>query len=166
MFDIEEFLENPGERDVRMHEVFTDEMFSTVFSSIPEHMRRRKLPHFWKDYRNRRIVSEFMQDDELGNKRLISMPDRFSNSIEVIGSTELVLRPTIINAYEKDLSSISQWFEKWMTFIFFYPVASTDSDGNFIGFPWVYTLIPIINKAKYPAITTEENESHPLFEPL
>ena len=114
MTDIEDFLENPGDRDIPVHEVFTDEMFNQLWNEFPPEIKFEEVLNYWNDdYKNRPIVSGFMQDDELGAKRLISMPDRVSNSIEVFGSRELLVRPTVTNAYEKDLSSVQTWFDAW-----------------------------------------------------
>jgi len=54
-----------------------------------------------------------IQDTELGNKRLASMPDRITNTINVIGSDEFVFRPTVINMYEGDLGTLKKWWDAW-----------------------------------------------------
>lgn len=54
-----------------------------------------------------------MKDEELGSKRLASMPDRVTNTINVAESDEPVCRPTVINMYGEDLSTLQTWWEKW-----------------------------------------------------
>lgn len=49
----------------------------------------------------------------LGSKRLASMPDRITNTINVVGSNEPVCRPTVINMYDGDLGSLEKWWKAW-----------------------------------------------------
>ena len=53
------------------------------------------------------------QDDMLVQKRLASMPDRITNTINVEGSDEPVCRPTVINMYSEDLSTLEIWWKNW-----------------------------------------------------
>ena len=53
----------------------------------------------------------------LGKKRLASMPDRMTNTIHTRGGG-VVLRPTAINYFGGDLSTIAKWWEAWRTFLF------------------------------------------------
>ena len=41
------------------------------------------------------------------------MPDRITNTINVEGSDEPVCRPTVINMYGEDLSSLPKWWKSW-----------------------------------------------------
>ena len=117
MLDVEEFLENPGDNDILVSSVFTDAMFDTLQEKMAEigidpDQKSRKL---WEDdFRGRSIITGFMKDKTLGNKRLASMPDRFTNTINVEDSKEPVCRPTVINMYEGDLSSMALWLDEWM----------------------------------------------------
>ena len=42
-----------------------------------------------------------------GDKRLASMPDRTTNTIKTISGE--VYRPTVINCYKGDLSTVEKW---------------------------------------------------------
>ena len=80
---------------------------------------------YWKDdFRNRKIISEFIKDGTLGKKRLASMPDRVTNTIhvDVDGDDEPVCRPTVINQYAGDLSSLDKWWADWQQFMFVRPL--------------------------------------------
>ena len=63
-----------------------------------------------------------MKDKSLGSKRLTSMPDRYTNTVNVVNSPDPVCRPTVINMYEGDLSTLDLWWEQWSTYIFETPL--------------------------------------------
>lgn len=69
-----------------------------------------------KEFRERKIIAEFMKDATLGDKRLASMPDRTTNTI--LTADGVVYRPTVINCYQGDLGTIRKWWEQWRRFIF------------------------------------------------
>eukprot|EP00494_Astrolonche_serrata_P024628 UN24887 len=161
MLDVENFIENPVERDIPVSEVFTDEMFDI----LKKHMEEQNwkgvdiVEEFWKeDYRNRKIVSEYLKDKDLGSKRLASMPDRVTNTLNLANGSQ-IYRPTVINLFEGDLSTQDKWFEEWSTFMFKTPVkVQADDEETMI----CELLLPISSK-KYPAITEkEESVSIPL----
>ena len=116
MVDVENFIENPGSEDVAVNKVFTDVMYDSLekhmgaagFKDLP------KVREFWEnDFKSRPIITGFMKDKSLGSKRLTSMPDRYTNTINVVGSSDPVCRPTVINMYEGDLSTLDLWWEQW-----------------------------------------------------
>ena len=100
------------------------------------------------------------QDDLLGLKRLASMPDRITNTINVEGG-EAVFRPTVINMYEGDLSSLDKWWTEWEKFMFDEKLKVKTKKGVEEMAP--YAMLQPIKKAKYPEITEqEEKDSLPL----
>jgi hypothetical protein len=120
MEDVENFILDPGNQDVRVDAVFTDAMFRRVMEKIQKHMNvdaeLKFVEDLWeKDYRSRRVVSQFIKDPEIGNKRLASMPDRVTNTLQLPGGKS-AYRPTVINCYEKQFSTVDEWFEQWLTF--------------------------------------------------
>jgi hypothetical protein len=89
------------------------------------------------------------------------MPDRITNTINVEGSNEQVYRPTVINMYEGDLSSLDKWWAAWEKFMFDDKVKIKEKDVVSEREP--YRMLQPIKKAKYPAITEqEEKDSLPL----
>ena len=154
MSDVQAFISEPGDKDVRVKEVFTDAMWD----ELKEKMKGAgwagvdDVDDLWQDdYRRRKIVSGFLKDAELGSKRLASMPDRVTNTIRSVDGKKM--RPTVINCYEQEFSSLQDWWTQWKTFIF-------DTEVN--GKP-VYGLLQPIKRSKYPAITmAEEAVSLPL----
>ena len=113
MIDIENFLEKPGSNDVPVSKVFTEDMFASLETKMSS-IGWASVKNYWDDdFKNRKIISEFMKDGELGSKRLASMPDRVTNTINVLGSDEPVCRPTVINMYAGDLSTLDMWYQQW-----------------------------------------------------
>lgn len=154
MKDVEGFMEEPGEDDRTVEEIFDDDKFQALKAKMAE-AGMDGLPtvqRMWdEDYRHRHIVSEFMKDKLIGSKRLASMPDRVSNTIQRKSGTPLY-RPTVINCYPGELNTLDSWFEQWLNFWF-----DTDVDINGNGESVkVYTMLKAISKAKYPKVTEEE----------
>jgi len=163
MDDVQEFINNPGENDVRVSEVFTDSMFNDLKVLMEKHgwTGLEETENQWKsEYRNRKIISEFIKDGEIGNKRLASMPDRVTNTINLVDGTQ-AFRPTAINCYQGEFSSFDDWWAQWKNFMFVNPI-TLKLKGEEKTIHAADLLLPI-KKAKYPAITeSEEAISLPL----
>lgn len=153
MESVERFIVEPGDDDVRVDSLFTDTMFRRLLARMKEVglAELDTVSRMWEtDYRGRRVVSGFLQDPVIGKKRLASMPDRVTNTIQ-LASGASAFRPTVINCYTGDLGSLGEWFESWLSYIFEQKV---DVDGK--GSKPVHSLLQKIKKAKYPAVTEEE----------
>lgn len=88
------------------------------------------------------------------------MPDRITNTINVDGGGQ-VYRPTVINMYEGDLSTMDKWWGEWEKFMFDSPLRLQGKAGVEEKIP--YQLLQKIKKSKYPDITEEEEaDSIPL----
>lgn len=156
MSDIETFLDNPGNKDVPVSDVFTNEMFSELEKRM-DGVGWDNVRSYWdSDFKDRKIISGFMKDPLLGSKRLASMPDRVTNTINVAGSIEPVCRPTVINMYGGDLSNLQLWWSAWETFMFDTPLTIQTKDGSLTEPP--YKMLQPIKKSKYPDITPEEEK--------
>jgi len=167
MVGVENILAQPGDVDVAVSEIFTEAMFQELKAL----MRQQGMPgvdeveeHMWRsgDLRlcDRKIVSEFIKDRSLGSKRLISMPDRITNTIQVVTRAPSEYkpppkcRPTVINNYLGDLSTLEVWWESWKRFMFLEPLSVRTSDGVLVRRPC--QMLEPIPRSKYPAITEEE----------
>ena len=161
MIDIEHFLENPGDKDIPVKDVFTEEMFTKLDKRLTG-VGWKSVRSYWEaDYRNRKIVSGFLKDPMLGKKRLASMPDRTTNTINVKGKEGQVFRPTVINMYAKDLSTLDIWWTAWEKFMFDDKLKAMGKKGVENKIP--YQMLQKIKKSKYPEITEqEETDSLPL----
>jgi len=160
MINIEQFLENPGEKDVPVKQVFTEDMFKKLDTRLTG-VGWKSVRSYWEaDFQNRKIVSGFMKDPLLGSKRLASMPDRITNTINIENGGQ-VYRPTVINMYAGDLSTLDKWWTAWEKFHFDDKINIKGKKGVESKIP--YELLQPIKKAKYPDITEqEEKDSLPL----
>lgn len=156
MSNISRFVESPGDLDISVKEVFTDRMFEALalkMTQIGWKGVEETKQHWLKDYRNRKIISEFLKDGLLGKKRLASMPDRVTNTIQTT-SGKASMRPTVINCFDGDLSTQDKWWQQWSSF-FFDQSITVKRDGTETS-TYVYQMISTIQKSKYPSITVEE----------
>jgi len=153
MESVEQFIVAPGEDDVPVHSLVTDAMYQRLHEKMSE-IGLSELDivrRMWEtDYRDRRVVSQFLKDPVIGKKRLASMPDRVTNTIQ-LASGSSAFRPTVINCYPQEIGSVDAWFEQWISFFFEQKV---DVDGK--GARPVYSLLQPIKKSKYPAVSEEE----------
>jgi len=161
MENIQNFIENPGKNDIPVNAVFTEDMFTELEKRMDK-VGWDKVRSYWEsDYKDRRIISDFMKDSSLGSKRLASMPDRMTNTINVVGSNEPVCRPTVINMYSGDLGSMDKWWSAWQAFMFDQTLVIKKENVDVEVVP--YQILKPIKKAKYPVITdAEEKVSIPL----
>jgi hypothetical protein len=116
-----------------------------------------KTMQLWKnDYSNRSIISEFLKDKLIGLKRLASMPDRMTNTINTATEGKIVYRPTVINCYDGKFKDMNTWWKEWQKFMFTSKISV--NKGNAVSTVNVHKLLAPISKAKYPSITKEEAE--------
>ncbi len=74
--------------------------------------------YFTTNFANKKIISEFIKDGIIGKKRLVSMPDRVTNTINTADG-KVVLRPTVINCYDHaNLKDLNNWWKEWKLFMF------------------------------------------------
>lgn len=61
MINIEEFLENPGDKDVKVNQVFTEDMFTKLDSRLTK-VGWTSVRNYWEsDFRDRTIVNGFLK---------------------------------------------------------------------------------------------------------
>ena len=159
MKKIQEFIEN-SELDVPINSIFLDSMFSELCGEMSAHQIEglEKLKCYWTDdYSLRKAVKGFLKDKSIGTKRLASMPDRITNTIN-LHNGGLCLRPSVMNAYNGGpMSTLTEWWDQWKNFMFrtqvqvFTGLTDTSPDPQV-----VCSLITPILRGKYPAITEEE----------
>lgn len=158
MVDVEKFVLSPGNKDVKVSEVLTPAMFAELKALMKKQGWKGvddTAKVYEEDYKHRKLISEFLKDKDLGKKRLTSMPDRFTNTINTVNDGQLC-RPTLINCYEKKMDSIDEWWDQWKDFMFdttveVYAKGSTKSMQ-------VCEMLGPIKQSKYPAITSEEEK--------
>eukprot|EP00397_Hematodinium_sp_SG-2012_P012160 GEMP01012323.1.p1 GENE.GEMP01012323.1~~GEMP01012323.1.p1 ORF type:complete len:549 (+),score=90.87 GEMP01012323.1:24-1670(+) len=158
MQKVEHFMDASESEDVAVSDVFTFQMMEELEEILNkegyEHVE--KASEWWKENMvTRRIISGFIKDKIIGEKRLISMPDRLVNTIS--GPDEKVhYRPTIINGYEKPLDSMNDWWRLWKQFMF---VDAVEIEGeNGVSAKRPCELLSKISSEKYPRLSKEESE--------
>ncbi|KAK3243803.1 hypothetical protein CYMTET_38831 [Cymbomonas tetramitiformis] len=158
MLGVQDFIEAPGDKDLLVSEVFTADMFRELKDAM--------IAEGWKgideteaewdaNYKNRKIISGFLKDKEIGAKRLASMPDRITNTINTVNEGA-VCRPTVINLYEGNLETAAGWWSQWKDFMFTKEVQIKTKAG--VETKKVCQLLEKIKNSKYPAITVAEEE--------
>lgn len=71
MVNIEKFLEDPKDKDVPVSQVFTEDMFTKLDSHLTK-VGWTSVRSYWdKDFKNRKIVSQFMKVTESTRKDCI-----------------------------------------------------------------------------------------------
>ena len=157
MSNVSTFIENPGDFDVPVSKVFTEKMYTELEESMKEagwtgleETRKR-----WEtEYKDRKVITEFIKDSLLGKKRLASMPDRVTNTI--VTTDGATMRPSVINCYGGgDLGTMDKWWTQWRDFMFDKEIVVTRQGGEEKSIK-VKEMLMKIRKSKYPAITSEE----------
>jgi hypothetical protein len=99
-----------GVKDVEVRQVFTEAMFQELQQALAAAGwggANETRQHWESDLRSRKVVAQFLRDPVLGKKRLVSMPDRLTNTVRGPGGVPRY-RPTVVNCYPDDLSSTSR----------------------------------------------------------
>ena len=160
MQGVEDILHD-NTQDVVVHSIFTDVMFSELVQDMRNCNIENLdlLSNIWEtDYKWRYAINGYLKDRSLGEKRLASMPDRITNTINC-KDCSVIRRPTVINAYNGgSLHSPSAWWEKWRKFMFDTYVEVFSRDNRDATPQLVCNLITPILRTKYPAITAHEQE--------
>eukprot|EP00308_Calcidiscus_leptoporus_P004270 CAMPEP_0119373422 /NCGR_PEP_ID=MMETSP1334-20130426/25636_1 /TAXON_ID=127549 /ORGANISM="Calcidiscus leptoporus, Strain RCC1130" /LENGTH=512 /DNA_ID=CAMNT_0007391203 /DNA_START=49 /DNA_END=1587 /DNA_ORIENTATION=+ len=152
MSGVEQFISAPGEKDVAVSSIFSEAMWCEL--------KQVMLTQSWagiegteqrwrSDFSRRRIISEFLCDRSIGDKRLTSLPDRVTNSISVAAGG-VVNRPTVVSNFSGEMKNLSSWWAAWKRFMFEEPVQVKE------GKKLPCELLFKINRAKYPEVTEEE----------
>ena len=153
MNGVEKFVLEPIPRkDQLVSDVITQEMFDKLaekMTSIGFQNVDTVREMYTNDWSKRRAITQFLRDPVIGKKRLVSMPDRVTNTITTTKGT--FYRPTPINCYDgKRFTTLSSWYEIWLDFMF----STVVNDKGQVP----AQLLEKIPRAKYPALTEEEED--------
>jgi hypothetical protein len=153
MCRVQQCIDCPGSHDLKIGQIFTQSMFIELRSELEKNGAKRmeELDDYWNsNLKERSAISGFLKDTSLGKKRLISMPDRMSSSIKT-QTGQLVFRPSPITGNREDLGDVGKWWIAWQRFMFHTPASIRgQSVAN------VLSLFEVIPRAKYPALSAEE----------
>jgi hypothetical protein len=158
MADFEAFIDSPGDGDVTVGEIIDDAMFEELVAEMRAHGIDGvdATAEYWHAHiKPRRIVSGFLKDKAIGAKRLCSMPDRVTNTINA--AEGVLYRPTVINCYAQDMPTVRSWWEQWRRFMFHTKATPLSSKVGGDAAPRdVCHLLDPIQMSKYPAVTASE----------
>ena len=153
---VEQFLNKPGDCDVPVRDVFTPAMFAELRELMADcdWPGIERIEQIWEeDWAARPIVAGFMKDKQLGEKRLASMPDRITNSINTANG--VANRPTVISCYRESMRSMDEWWAAWKRFMFEARLPIPDNKGQ-VSKKLPRELLKKLSRSKYPALTEEE----------
>lgn len=157
MLAVQALIDAPGDREPVVGEVFSPTMWAELQKAMLSLGWEgvAKVDERWaSDLSKRKIVTKFLKDKELGAKRLASMPDRYTNTINC-SDGHVVCRPSIINNYLSAIKDVGDWFRQWFEFMFRVEISIKNNKGD-VESRRVCTLLQPIKRAKYPALTEEE----------
>jgi hypothetical protein len=162
MDNVQQFISSPGDKDVTVETVFTPAMFQDLKKKMVQNKwdlgAIEATSKIWEDdFKGRKIVSGFMKDKLLGKKRLASMPDRYTNTIDT-ADHKTFYRPTVINCYDQEMNSVDEWWVQWKTFMFDKKLQIRGKKGKPAQTKTPSEVLVKIKKTKYPAITEEEEK--------
>ncbi|KAF4677070.1 hypothetical protein FOL47_003521 [Perkinsus chesapeaki] len=99
--------------------------------------------------RAQKIWSGFLTSKTIGNSRIISWPDRFTN-VDYHGQC----RPSMISCYSGDLSLTKDWFDRWIRFMSGTPIPPLDVEKYKVETPYKdnYRAMSIVGLAIFDAL--------------
>ena len=159
MEDVQSFIDQPGERDVPVSQVFTPQMWTELKALMAAQgwTGVEQTDAMWQSsFAERKIISGFMKDASLGEKRLASMPDRITNTINLVGGKGVANRPTVINCFSGDMTSSAKWWSAWKSFMFESQIMVEGGGGGGGVATVPAKMLQKIKRSKYPAVTAEE----------
>ena len=122
-------------------------------------VQAERCREYYAGYARGRSTRAYLRDVDVGAKRLCSMPDRVTNTVNVEMSVDdgsgvvnrrTVCRPTVINCYDGRFADEGAWWDAWVAYMFDTRVVVGGRERAM-----VEMLMPI-KKAKYPAVSEEE----------
>ena len=156
MKDVQDFVEAPGDKDCTVGSVFTPGMFEELTALMDAQGWEAAEPcaAAFAELAERKIISGFLKDAGLGNKRLMSMPDRMTNTIDVAGGG-FAYRPSVISSFDGDMATVATWWAAWKDFHFLAPLTLPVKGGSTQA-KLPCQLLSKIPRSKYPALSEEE----------
>ena len=154
MSSIENCFDDPAKVDMDLGCVFSQRMYDDLRAQLACHLDDEELAvldRMWTaEFKSKRLVSQFLKDESLGEKRLISMPERITSSVEGVDGVEH-FRPSPITGFEDEMGDIPTWWPLWLEYMFSRPVLLRGER-----LPCAFSLLEPIPRAKYPDLTAEE----------
>ena len=154
MAAVQSSFDCPHEMDVELQDIFSHTMYGDLRKMLHRHKAEsdlKSLDHLWhSDFKHRKVISEFLKDESIGSKRLISMPERVTSCVETLDGNVL-FRPSPVTGIEDDIGDIPSWWKLWLRYMFDIPVRIR---GEYTS--CTFSLLQPIPRSKYPELTSEE----------
>ena len=160
MSSVQQCIDNPEPHDTQIGNIFTTSMYMELRGILDGLgvMGLDQLDSFWaSDLKDRMAIREFLKDRSFGEKRLISMPDRMTGAVKTCNGTT-AFRPSPITGIQNEMSNVEMWWSLWTQYMFQTKInVRGETKSN------VFSLLEVIPRAKYPALSeAEEAVSVPL----
>uniref|UniRef100_A0A7S3YQ99 Endonuclease/exonuclease/phosphatase domain-containing protein n=1 Tax=Lotharella globosa TaxID=91324 RepID=A0A7S3YQ99_9EUKA len=156
MDSVTKLINDPGVLDKEVGDVFKPQMAAELLEMMQQQgwQGTDEALHLYEtDYKHRRVISGFLKDKNIGSKRLVSMPDRITNTINLANGA-IAYRPTVVSCYDRKWDGLDDWWQQWKQFMFTSKI-TVDQDQGPVS---VASLLVPINRFKYPALTEEEGK--------
>eukprot|EP00930_Biecheleria_cincta_P087271 TRINITY_DN7651_c0_g2_i1.p1 TRINITY_DN7651_c0_g2~~TRINITY_DN7651_c0_g2_i1.p1 ORF type:complete len:533 (+),score=100.69 TRINITY_DN7651_c0_g2_i1:47-1600(+) len=159
MEDVQQFIDRTTpNQDVMVGAIFPDDLFEELAAAMTQEgwTGVEETRQLWKTgFSKRSIIGGFLKDKEIGAKRLASMPDRLTNSIDLASTgARTACRPSVISNFAEHLPGIREWWAAWKNFMFGQELQVAGKEGPKQIRPC--QLLAVIPRSKYPALTEEE----------
>lgn len=152
---IQKHIDHPKPFESKICQIFTPGMYAELRNELALQgvSGLEKLDLVWtNDLMHRMAISEFLKDRSFGEKRLISMPDRITSFITIKNGLT-VFRPSPITGIQNDMDSVKAWWSLWTSYMFKTAPNIEGKDKKS-----VVSLLDMIARAKYPALSAAEEE--------
>mmetsp|Transcript_57611 Transcript_57611/g.89680 ORF Transcript_57611/g.89680 Transcript_57611/m.89680 type:complete len:595 (+) Transcript_57611:88-1872(+) len=164
MHDVQAFIDAPA-GDASTESAVKSVFEPSMLLELQEHMVNAgfdkenvdaAVSEFQKEYMERTIINGFLRDGLIGKKRLVSMPDRMTNTIN-LANGKRAWRPAVDNCYPQTFESLAEWWKQWKDFMFQHELDLPNGKRK------ACDLVTPISRKKYPQVTeAEETMSKPL----
>jgi hypothetical protein len=178
MVDVAMFVTaTPTHQDLVLSDLLSPGMVAQLMTEMnaSPHYNRKEIEvvqSLWaQKYSKLQGITGFLKDPSWGRKRLISYPDRVTNTIRVEGvhgagrhtghhEGTTHPRPTVINCYNgpaHHFESLQVWWQEWIRFMFHDVVEVANDEGaDEPRQVHPHRLIQPLSRIKYPALTMDE----------
>ena len=149
-------MDHPESYDIKISDIFTPSMYQ----ELRDEMIQCEIPgceqmdYPWmKEMLDLKMISGFLKDKSFGEKRLISMPDRFT-SVVCTEKSKTQFRPSPISGFQGEMGTVDIWWPLWKSFMFRTPVLAEGKQ-----YASVASLLEPIPRAKYPSLSAQEEKA-------
>ncbi len=156
MKNVENFIIKPGNKDITIEECLPNKFINDLKKLMINEKWdgvKETIYQWNNDFKKRKIINEFLKDKSIGLKRLVSMPDRITNTINTINKGT-IYRPSVISSFNSNIKSKEHWWSLWKSYMFENKIKIKYKKE--ITTKRVCELLNKISSSKYPALSKKE----------